>query len=621
MLQGVRDNLKGVLAIVVVLIFIVPMVISGVGSDFLGGVAGTDAATVNGAGVSKIDLDRAVRQQRDRLINQSGVDAADARLSEEVLRPDVLDSLIRREALVTNAQSAGMAVSDSEFSKILQTQTDFFTDGKFDQQKYRNLLGMNGYTTASFKKRVVDDLLIQQQMSGLQASSFSTKKEIQQIVALIEQQRSFWSIKIPRTEVEENIAVNEDQIQEYYESNQERFSVPEKVKIQYLELTVDGIANSIAVDESDIRAQYETEIQNFSKNESYDIAHILFEDAEDARIAEFTQKLETGTDFAELADEYSDDIATSLDGGNLGVLVDGVYPENFEEAVFALNEGAVSEGVKTDDGLHFIKLIKKYETDIPEYDNRKEAIRDEIALVRARDEFAEKTELVGELTFSSDGLTQAANELAITVQESSYFDRQTGSGIANEERVRSAAFDPEVLQNGHNSNVIELGGDRVVVLRTVDRQEAYVKSIEEVKSLIELSVKTELVTEALTEIASGIESSVLAGAVPKEIAEKSEYAFEEAASAKRQSPNLDPELVFLAFQAEEGVEGTSFVKEPARDGGFWLIGVTEVIDGNLENLGEQIVQGYSAQLTRENINFEGAAYEAVVLANSKVEIN
>ena len=146
MLSSVRENLKGTLVIVVVIIFIVPMVISGVGSTFLGSVAGTDAAKVDGETVSNMELERAIRIRRSQIMSQQGVDSSSEFLSDENLRGPVLSSLTSRLAIVANGKGSGMGMSERTFEDILRSQEDFFSDGKFNQQKFTNLLLQSGLT-------------------------------------------------------------------------------------------------------------------------------------------------------------------------------------------------------------------------------------------------------------------------------------------------------------------------------------------------------------------------------------------------------------------------------------------------------------------------------------------
>jgi peptidyl-prolyl cis-trans isomerase D len=619
MLQGVRDHLKGTLVFVVVLIFIVPMVISGVGSSYLGGAVGTDVAEVNGEAIAQYDLDRRVQQRRQQLVSEQNVDVNDDRVSDEKLRPEILESLTRRAALVTSAKEAGMWASEDEFRKVLQAQQSFFVDGKFSQEQYTNLLSAYGYTPALFKKEVMDDIVLQQQNGGLNASAFVTPAELQQVVSILDEQRSFWTVKIPRTAIASDVEVTDSDLQSFYEENQERYAVPEKIKVEYLELSIDVLAEQIDVEESDIRAQYDQEIANFVSDETFVIAHILFEDSQSDGIAEVQSKLDSGEDFAALASEYSDDIITSDDGGELGVLVAGVYPSNFEEAVYALEEGQVSAPIETEDGVHFVKVLEKRASEYPSYEERRATIKSEVAKVRARDGFLTQSEQLADITFSSEGLSEAATQLGLTVQESAYFDRQTGSGIAENASVRNAAFSDEVYKNGHNSNLVTVSDGYVVVVRVADKQDAYVKSLEDVKQIVEFGARSKKVQEALEEKAKSVGEQLIAGDDPEVLSKTLSFEYSQHENVKRTSPELNPELRYFAFGEDKLLANGELIQTPSADG-FWLIGVTSIAAGKLEDLDENIVRAYESQLMNQYNGIELSAYEEAVVASSDIKI-
>jgi len=514
MLESIRTNLKGTLVVVVIIIFIVPMVISGVGTTFLGGAgAAGGAADVNGEIVSAMSLDRAMRNERNRLLQMGGIDASSPLLEDANLKKSALDRLISRSVLITNASANGMAISEQQYAKSLLETEAFLTDGQFDQQKFRTLLAQSGYTTSDYRKEFSGDLLLSQQVNGVQSSAFISDFEFSQIARLTHQKRDFFSIVIPKTEVSESVTVSEEEILEYYDANQALFSVPEKVQLEYLELNLEDLADAISVEESDIRAQYEAEIANFDSEASYTVAHILIEDSDQENISVISEALANGQDFSELAKEYSDDFASKDIGGDLGVFTKGMFPEEFENALYALEEGQVSGPTETEFGTHFIKAVSKETVEVPSYESLKERIQRDIALVSAKEEFSIALDQLGELTFSSDGLADAAEQMNLTISTTGFFDRSKGeaNAITSFAKVRSAAFSDDVKLSGHNSNIVELSPERSVVVRVANTQESFVSPLAEVRSTVEQNIKNEKVEAELASKAAELEEMILAG--------------------------------------------------------------------------------------------------------------
>ncbi|WP_370978662.1 SurA N-terminal domain-containing protein [Agaribacterium sp. ZY112] len=621
MLESVRQNLKGTLAVVVVLVFVVPMVFTGIAPSFLGSVAGTDAASVNGQPITNNELQRAIRSQRNRILQQGNVDASSPYLSEESMRGPVLNNLTRRMALVTNGQQDGMGISDKVFAETLLQSPEFLTDGEFDQARYRMLLAQANFTPLTYRDEVAADLIVAQQAAGLAASSFATESEFQQLLKLTHQKRSFYNILIPADKAEADIDISEEELQQFYDENKSAFLVSEKVKVEYLELSVDVIAQSLEVDEADIRAQYEAEVANFQGKDSYEVAHILLETASPERIAEIEQKIAAGESFDALAEEYSDDIATNMEGGKLGVLSPGMFPEAFETAVYELEQDQVSGPVETEAGTHFIKVLSKHTPEVPSFEQRQDQIRSEIASALAIEDFALLNEQLGELTFSSDDLNGAAEQLGLSVESSDWFERSRGLGIASSESVRIEAFDPEVLQNGHNSKVIELDDTRSVVVRIAEHKPSYTQSLDEVKDIVSQQVLVQKQADRLVTLASELQQRIEAGESAEEIAEELAYEYKAYELVKRDHAELNREIAAIAFTSPAPEEGIRFVVEQTPSGSMALVALSEVQQGTEADMEEGEKEAFLAQLSQAYSNLDGSTYEgrAVELADIKLK--
>jgi parvulin-like peptidyl-prolyl isomerase len=91
--------------------------------------------------------------------------------------------------------------------------------------------------------------------------------------------------------------------------------------------------------------------------EQVNAAHILVDDEETAQ--DLLEQIRGGADFAELAQEHSQDPGSAQQGGDLGWFPQGVMVGEFEDAAFALQVGEVSEVVRTDFGFHIIKVMDR----------------------------------------------------------------------------------------------------------------------------------------------------------------------------------------------------------------------------------------------------------------------
>ncbi|MFH1284411.1 MAG: protein translocase subunit SecF [Candidatus Peregrinibacteria bacterium] len=94
------------------------------------------------------------------------------------------------------------------------------------------------------------------------------------------------------------------------------------------------------------------------------------EDEAYALAKEIKQKLDNSADFAALAKEYSDDASNKDMGGKLNTPVtgEGTYVYDFEQTALALQQGQISDIIKTEFGYHIIKANKVSENvSYPQY--------------------------------------------------------------------------------------------------------------------------------------------------------------------------------------------------------------------------------------------------------------
>lgn len=140
------------------------------------------------------------------------------------------------------------------------------------------------------------------------------------------------------------------------------------------------IANSLlsetadaALDEDALETAYAERYLDAEPEQEFSAAHILVETQ--ALAEELRAELDEGAEFAELAQEHSQDPGSAAEGGELGWFGAGMMVEPFEQAVTALEPGEVSAPVETQFGWHLIRLDEIRDAEVPELDE----VRDELA--------------------------------------------------------------------------------------------------------------------------------------------------------------------------------------------------------------------------------------------------
>jgi parvulin-like peptidyl-prolyl isomerase len=168
---------------------------------------------------------------------------------------------------------------------------------------------------------------------------------------------------------------------------------------QSFETVKQEIARKILVTPNDIQKEYNSNPEKYAARERCKISHILLKTREEAEnvLAEFRQ----GKDFSYLVRQYSTDLQTAKQDGNLGYLYKGGYIRGigqdveFENAVFALNEGDVSHPIESRKGWHIVRIDEKEKSEIKPLIEVQENIRQELTEKKLEQYQEEKFDALG----------------------------------------------------------------------------------------------------------------------------------------------------------------------------------------------------------------------------------
>ncbi|AMD00471.1 SurA N-terminal domain-containing protein [Halomonas chromatireducens] len=495
MLQSIRDRSRSWGAKIIIGAVVVTMALFGVESlvGLIGG-SGDEVAKVNGQSITRQELETEVQ----RAIRSGQVPPE----QERALRGQVLDELIGERLLTAFAEDGGLHLSDEQLDQVIVTLPEFQNqNGRFDADLFRNRLASAGFTPSSFRAALRVDLKRQQVQQGLITSDFSLESERQALAALQRQTRTFRYHTLSAGDLAEPVEVTEQDLVAYYEENADRYRRPEQVRLEYLVLDRQEMAEAVEVDEEEIRRAWETRGQDVDRR----VSHIMVafngeRDREEAasRLEGIRAELADGEDFAELALRYSDDPTTAEQGGDLGTISRGFFGDAFDEAAFALGPGQVSDIVETDSGLHLLKVTGLDQAPLEEM---REELERELALAQVSDTFNRRVQTLIDESFAADDLASVAEQLELDLQQSDWVARDAGEGVLSEPGVMQEAFSEDVLVEGFNSDVIELDEDRRLVLRVAEHRDATVLPLDEVRDRVTATVERRKQREALLEVA------------------------------------------------------------------------------------------------------------------------
>jgi peptidyl-prolyl cis-trans isomerase D len=595
MLITIREHITGWIGWILLGLIIVTFSFFGLNWYFQSS-GKTYAAKVNGVEIPVPELQRVYQQQRARMQQLLGKAFNPAMIDEAALRKAALDSLVREQLLLQEAERDGYAISGQMLAARIHAIPEFRSAGEFSMERYEQLLRQQGMSTAGFEWRLGREMMISQLVSGIVNTAGATEHDIANAYRLQEQTRKFDYVVLPVAKFEPDVKVSAEEIERYYDEHPEMFTEPERVKLQYVELDADNIDTGNTIDEETLRAYYREQSARFTTEERRRARHILIKVAPDAdeasmeeardRANRVLERLRAGEPFEDVAADVSEDPGSVSKGGDLGYFTKGVMTPPFEEVAFSLEKGQISGLVRTAFGYHIIEV-----TDIQAgHQKPLEEVREELVKeLKSRDReeaFYDQSEQLANLTFENpDNLDVAADALKLEIQESGWLTREGGEGVGQYPQVLTAAFSQELIEEGLNSEPLEVAPDHLFVVRVLEHQEAQQKPLEAVRDRAEKALRTEIARRNTLERGKELMARITGGEKLADIAQESGLQMQSTDLITRTATEPRREIIHKAFMLERPKEeagSSGGLALPSGD--YVLITLREVNDGDISKL-------------------------------------
>ncbi|MDO8825232.1 SurA N-terminal domain-containing protein [Methylophaga sp.] len=619
MLHFIRDRAQGWIAWFIVGLISIPFALWGVNS-YVTGPSDTVVAKVNGDEITRSELLQAVQRYREQMRQMMGEEFNPEMFDNAEIRYAVIDDLIEQRLIRSATDKLGQRISDRQIAQFIQQTPAFQRDGRFDSEQYQMVLARAGFTPAYYEATLRNDLLGQQLVQNVEGSTIVSQVEVERLLKLENQQREIAYGVVKLEDFLEQTEVEESDVRDFYNANQSSYTTPEQVSLDYLELSLETISSQIEASDEQLQQYFIDNKVQFVGPELRTASHILINDNDEAEqiLAEIQTKLDEGESFAELAKTYSIDVGSAASGGDLGPIQRDVMEPTFEAAVFALeNVGDISEPVKTEFGYHIIQL-----TDIDQSSNVEFAgVRDEVALQyrrqQAERQFYDKAEELANLTYENpETLDVAAETLTLEIKTSGAFTRSGGSGIAENNAVVQAAFSDDVLNQDLNSQVIELSDTRLVVVRKNSHIAATLLPFDSVAPAISEQIRYQRASDLAFIQGESRLQELKAGKPGEEVFPE---AWQAAAFYGRDSQQISAQILNQAFTLPN-TGSTQYAGFTADNGNYVVVAVSDVKQGDTENIEPEVRDGLVSNLNRLNGRAEMAAFINTLRSEAKITI-
>ncbi|WP_417538466.1 SurA N-terminal domain-containing protein [Marinobacter sp.] len=544
MLQDIRENSQGTIAKIIIGLLVVSLSIWGMDA-IVGGFSGEpEVATVNGEDITERDFLRVVQLESQRRL--AAMERPDpALLNEDQIRKDVLDSLIQEQVLIQDADAQGLALSDADIDVLITQMPQFQVEGQFNRDRFVASVRNLGMGVGEFREAMRKQYVVNQIRAGIMQSGLAANENAAQLLRIQNQTRSFRILQIPATAVSGDIEITDADIESFYEGNSAAFQQPEQVDAAYITLSLGSMAEKVEISQKDLEAYYEQRSGDLAREERR-ASHILIEDGADAEqtLASIKERLSAGESFEELAKEFSVDTVSAKEGGDLGYAGRGVYDEAFEEALFSLEKGAVSDPVKTTFGVHLIRLDDVRRSEVPSLAELEQQLRSELARERAQEKYAEVRAELADSAYAADDLAGPAKELGLEIREATGVTKNGGQAPFDHAGLVRQLFSEDVLEGGYNTELIDVGDNVSVVARVREYREAQKLALDDVREDIRRTLEARQTRKLLNERANAIIAGLEEGKALDAFDVGDWEQFEEQA---RNAAGVDPQVVQAAF--------------------------------------------------------------------------
>lgn len=540
MLSSIKNKTKGWLAYLIVGLITVPFALFGV-NEYFTGASNVVVASIDDDEISKeaflAEFNPQKRRLQQKLAEQYNTEF------DAVLKQSIINQMIDKRLLNQLAEQMSHATSSSELNAIIQANELFQEQGRFSLDKYKNLLRLNGYTPAEYESVRAKELTQNQIKYNLLDSAFMLPSQLQRLQNLNDQQRKFSYIKLNADDYTNKVTVDAKSVKDYYNNQKESFFEPEQAKIEFVELSLAEIAKTIEATDDELFNFYEDEQARFTSEEERQAQHILLPSKELAN--KVLDLLSQGVDFDKLAAQYSEDTGSKDLGGDLGLFGRGVMVDAFENAVFAMQEGQLSELVKSDFGYHIIKLNKIQAGSVKPFSEVRSELMQLYTETKAQKDLYNLTEQMANLAYETN-LEELASQMALKISTSDFFTR---SSTQLDSKIVATAFSDVVLNKGENSEVLELDKDRFVVVRLKDKLAQRQKTFDEVKDEINIHLTRLLAKTFVDNVAAQIVTSAKAGDDKSldQLLDKNSLKWESVDWIKRDTTKTDVAIVNKVF--------------------------------------------------------------------------
>ncbi|PIE57130.1 MAG: hypothetical protein CSA34_00510 [Desulfobulbus propionicus] len=495
MLNILRKRAQSFVIQAVVFLIAVVFIFWGVGSN-LGGNRNA-VATVNGEDITIQEFQRAYSRLVEQYQQQLGGQIPEGLLENLKLNDQVLNQLIQSTLLRQGADNMGIRVSDHAVQTYIEDMEAFQVEGRFNLERYNEILSRSNMTPTGFERSVRDELLSERVVKAIGSFSTVSDTEVRQWTEFVDEEIRLDYRGYAGREYASAVNIDEEALAAWYAKRQGNYQSEERVRLQYLTFTFSDDLDQVEVSPEEIKTYYTEHLAEYQQAEERRARHILFRveqgaeeavrAAQEAKAKEVLALFKANGDFAALATEYSEG-PTKTNGGDLGFFPQGKMVQEFDDAVFAAAVGEVIGPVKTAFGYHLILVEEIKPAATQTLDEVREGIIAKLRQQGVKGITFKRASAAYEAIIKSGSLAAYKDEGGDPVQVSPFFSRSAApEGMLADPEVLNVAF---TLNKGALSSMIETGSG-YCIMYVEDKEPPQPRELAEVRQQVEADYRQE----------------------------------------------------------------------------------------------------------------------------------
>jgi peptidyl-prolyl cis-trans isomerase D len=500
MLNIMRKQARSWLIKVLLFAIVVVFVFWGVGG--MNTARDNAIANVNGEVITYNEYREAYGQLRDRYRRTYGDILNDEIMKTLRLDEQALNQLVNRALMLQEAKRLNIQVADKTIDQAIHKIPAFQTNGVFDEERAKLILAQNRISTSDFRDSFRKDLIVEHLHAMIIEGVVATEAEAKEWYDWYNAEIALNFVLFP-TENYKDITLTDDQISEFFKTNENDYRTEPQVKVRYLFLDPKNYKDRVTIDQDQIAEYYYRHPEEFRTEKTVEARHILLsldENADPRIVAEKKQEAmkiykmaREGRPFADLAKKYSEGPSRE-DGGYLGEFTKETMVKPFADKAFGMQPGEISEPVRTRFGWHIIKVENVNEAQIQSLEQAEKIIREKLVSGKAKSLALQKAEEIYDASlFDGVNLADVAQTHSIPVKTTDFFDLQgpPSDDIGDRQMFAQAAFGLDKM----TISDIQDFGDGYYLLQVVDRIEPSIPPLASVQDRVKQDLLAKLQQE------------------------------------------------------------------------------------------------------------------------------